>query len=294
LYEGFEKSYDDLIDKPEILQGEQGPPGISPEDPGYLPPTPLPPALERGYQYVSNTAPDAGYEVFRLSGDGGVFFTNALFPLTSSLNVPKDVVIKYEIGAGLLSQAPQDWSVTFYDEEDLEIGADVRTAETFSLGQVREFAVNPGASISKVVLAISKVALNVARDSIATRVNEHGVIKVVPPKTPRFTHDFVTLAPLGVLIQPEAENLITQSDITQWRRVRVTVTPTLSIFGDPVYFMKGNGAFLQHNIVLPYPTGATSTQRTLSIYMKNADNRFAQIAIGSDQTYMQILTFNLV
>jgi hypothetical protein len=39
----------------------QGPPGVSPEDPGYLPPTPLTSALERGYQYVSNTTPDAGY-----------------------------------------------------------------------------------------------------------------------------------------------------------------------------------------------------------------------------------------
>ena len=46
--------------------------------------------------------------------------------------------------------------------------------------------------------------------------------------------------------------------------------------------MTGNGAYLQHNIVLPYPTVATPTQHTLSIYMKSSDNRFAQIAIGSD------------
>ncbi len=64
--------------------------------------------MERGYQYVSNTAPDPGYEVFRLSGDGGASFTNALFPLTIGLNVPKDVVSKYQIGAGFPSQAPQD------------------------------------------------------------------------------------------------------------------------------------------------------------------------------------------
>ena len=79
-----------------------------------------------------------------------------------------------------------------------------RRPETFSLGQIREFAVNPGASVSKDVLAITKVALNVARDSIATRANELGVIEVVPPNTPRFAHDPVTLAPLGLLIEPEA------------------------------------------------------------------------------------------
>jgi len=31
-----------------ILSKEPGPPGVSPEDPGYLPPTPLTAALERG------------------------------------------------------------------------------------------------------------------------------------------------------------------------------------------------------------------------------------------------------
>jgi hypothetical protein len=46
--------------------------------------------------------------------------------------------------------------------------------------------------------------------------------------------------------------------------------------------MKGNGQQLQHAISLLYPTVETPTQRTLSIYMKNVDNIFAQIAIGSD------------
>ena len=64
-------------------------------------------ALERGYQYFSNTTPDAGYEVYKLNGDGGVLFSNALFwPVTISLNVPKSVVTKYQIGAGSPSQAP--------------------------------------------------------------------------------------------------------------------------------------------------------------------------------------------
>jgi hypothetical protein len=84
------------------------------------------------------------------------------------------------------------------------------------------------------------------------------------------------------LIEPEAENLIAISNLAQWTRSRVTVTYTLSVFGDPVYFMKGTGQTMQHAISLLYPTVDTSTQRTLSIYMKNADNRFAQIAISLD------------
>jgi hypothetical protein len=63
-----------------------GPPGVSPEDSGYLPPNPLTSALERGYQYVSNTTPDAGYEVYGLSGDtSGFVFTNATFPVTINI-----------------------------------------------------------------------------------------------------------------------------------------------------------------------------------------------------------------
>jgi hypothetical protein len=120
-------------------------------------------------------------------------------------------------------------------KNDLEIRADVRTTtETFSLGQAREFAVNPavpeGASVSKVVLAITKVALNVARDGIATHVNKHGMIEVVPPNTPRFTHDPANLAPLGLKIESEGENLIVISNITQWARTRVTVSASFSFF----------------------------------------------------------------
>ncbi len=42
-------SYNDLTNKPYGLRGPQGPPGASPEDHGYLLPTPLTSVLERGY-----------------------------------------------------------------------------------------------------------------------------------------------------------------------------------------------------------------------------------------------------
>ena len=80
----------------------QGPPGVSPEDPMYLPPTPLTTSLDRGYEYVSNNTPDVGYDVFRLSGDGGVLFTNANLPVTISLKVPKSVVTKSRSEPGSL------------------------------------------------------------------------------------------------------------------------------------------------------------------------------------------------
>jgi hypothetical protein len=157
--------------------------------------------LERGYQYVSNNILDDGYGVFELSGDtSGVIFSNGLlWPVTISLNVPKSVVTKYEIGAGFPHQAPEDYNVTLYDAEDVEVGTDIRNGETFSTGQFREFAVNPAVSVSKAVLGISKISVSVAWDNITTRVNEQGFIEVVPPNTVRYSHDPVILAPLGVL-----------------------------------------------------------------------------------------------
>ncbi len=122
--------------------------------------------------------------MFRLSGDGGVRFTDALLPVTISLKVPKSVVKNYEIGAGFPSQAPIDWIVMLYDQEDIKIGVDDQNGVSFLEGEVREFPVRPTASVSKVVLTIAEVPLNVTRDIIATRVDKQGVIEVVPPNTP--------------------------------------------------------------------------------------------------------------
>ncbi len=59
--------------------------------------------------------------------------------------------------------------MTFYDAEDLEIGADARNGESFSYGEVREFPASPAASVSKVVVTITKISLVLIRDSVSTR-----------------------------------------------------------------------------------------------------------------------------
>ncbi len=91
----------------------------------------------------------------------------------------------YQIGCGLSSQAPVDWIVIFFDEEDFEIGIDENTSETFSIGEIREISVNFSSSVVKAVLSISKTPLKIARDSVATRVNDFGLMESVPPNTPR-------------------------------------------------------------------------------------------------------------
>jgi len=133
------------------------PAAILPEDPGYLPPIPLTSYLEKGYQYVSNNEPDEGYEMFDLSGDGGVFFTNTpVWPLTITLNIPKSKVSRYQIGAGLPSQAPVDWTVTFFDDENFEIRIDEKTYEAFSTVEIREISVNFPSSVTKAFFLFRK------------------------------------------------------------------------------------------------------------------------------------------
>ena len=77
--------------------------------------------------------------------------------------------------------------MTFYDAEDLEIGADARSGESFfSLGEVQEFPVCPVASVSKAVLTITEVPLVLVRDSPSTRVNDLGLIEKVPANVARY------------------------------------------------------------------------------------------------------------
>ena len=112
------------------------------------------------------------------------------------------------------------------------------------------------------------------------------MIEVVPPNTLRFNYDPVTLQPLGLLIEPEAENLLDISDIIKWFAIRVSVTSIISTFANPVYCIQGNGVNNQHYTRLPFPTVSFDTSRTLSVYMKNATNRFAQVAIGGDVVFV--------
>jgi hypothetical protein len=101
----------------------------------------------------------------------------------------------------------------------------------------------------------------------------------------------MTLAPLGLLIEPEAENLITESDITQsqWIKVGLAATSTNSVFANPIYMISAYGVNRTHYTRLPIPTVNYDTYRTVSIYMKNANNRYAQIALGGE-----IVNYDLV
>jgi hypothetical protein len=116
-------------------------------------------------------------------------------------------------------------------------------------------------SVSKSALTITKLPLDVVRDSIFTLVNDLGLIEVVPLDTARYNYDPVTLAPLEMLIEQEAEHQIDTGDITLCLPTRVNATYNISMFSYPVYFIQGIGSSGHHDIrTLMYPTADTTTR----------------------------------
>jgi hypothetical protein len=77
------------------------------------------------------------------------------------------------------------------------------------------------------------------RSSRATRVNENGLIQVVPPNTPRFDHSYNTLSrnikSLGLLIEEQRTNLLVQSEdfsSASWAKVNVNATANTTVSPD--------------------------------------------------------------
>jgi hypothetical protein len=69
--------------------------------------------------------------------------------------------------------------------------------------------------------------LNFERASTATYYDSEGVLQIAEVNEPRLDHDPVTLEPLGLLVEEERTNLITNSEnlSTGWTNTRVTVVP---------------------------------------------------------------------
>ncbi len=91
-------------------------------------------------------------------------------------------------------------------EEGIQVGADIRSGESFSILVTKEYIVAPpSVGVTKAVLTIP---VTVDRNSPATRIDETGQLELLAPNTPRFNYDPVTLEPLGLMIEPATTNLI--------------------------------------------------------------------------------------
>ena len=106
--------------------GEQGIQGLkcdSPEESNYVTST-----------YTSNHEAATGFGIINLGNlENKTSFTNIpSFRLTIAATIPKTKITKYQIGSKLPLQASRDWTLTFFDEKDVQVGANIKMAETFS------------------------------------------------------------------------------------------------------------------------------------------------------------------
>ena len=96
-------------------------------------------------------------------------------------------------------------------------------------------------SLAADFLSGSLGGLTLTRAGAATCVDAAGVMQVMSADQPRFDHDPVTLAPLGLLIEGAATNLYISSDAPPTNRtLTVTAQPyTLSFWGDGTLTLTG-------------------------------------------------------
>jgi hypothetical protein len=196
--------YNSLINKPVVVL------------PGYLPPIALTastqelsglPSQNGIYSYISSVSPDSGFELFRLSGVAhkarfsnslGIVITQAL-PISASIS-------KYALRAGQSSISPSDWTVCFLYVNDIEVGSDTRTSETFISNQSREFDIATSA-VRKAILTINNVP-SIIRPTLATFVNSAGLVEISLLNAFRLDHDLITLAPRGLLVEEARNNFV--------------------------------------------------------------------------------------
>ena len=124
------------------------------------------------------------------------------------------------------------------------------------------------------------------RSSIATRVNETGLIETVSVDQARMDYDPITLAQKGLLIEETRTNIIIRSNelgSAAWAKNRVTVTSSTDIpifTNDNVWLITsestGGFKFLSRS----YAT--SSTIRTASVFLRRGTNIFEQIFVGND------------
>jgi len=117
-----------------------------------------------------------------------------------------------------------------------------------------------------------------SRGSTATTINSAGAIESIASDVPRFTHDPVTLAPLGLLIEEQRTNLLTWSDdLTQSSWASSGGTRGINTFTEDV-------ASTLHRYFSPPADGlivAPSATVTQSLLMSAGTRQFVTVAVSN-------------
>jgi hypothetical protein len=136
------------------------------------------------------------------------------------------------------------------------------------------------------IVSVLDSFISFTRASVATRVNEAGLIKTVPAGQVRMDYDPITLQKKGLLIEEERTNFLPMSNgFTAWIPTSVTVSPSTDsrIFANEGVWLitaKGtsNAKLLRQNI------GGNSPNMTASAFLRRDTNNFAQYSFTGDTT----------
>jgi hypothetical protein len=134
----------------------------------------------------------------------------------------------------------------------------------------------------------------VSRPSIATFINNEGLIELAQQDTPRYDYDPIILTNKGLLIEESRTNSIT-ANFYSWDIIYSTFDTQyindvyyITLFHNTVYseYYKLSGVYQGywslHNITIPISISALT--RTFSIYIRRDTNDFVQISIGGSTT----------
>ncbi len=135
--------------------------------PGYLPPlatlldTQDISGLPIGndiYAYTSSVSLVSGYSLFRLSGFTQEVCFDNIWNIVITLALPISASIaKYAILTHGATTFPSDFTVRFFDVNNLQVGIDIRSTEVFATRETKEFIV-ASTGVTKATLMINRIA----------------------------------------------------------------------------------------------------------------------------------------
>ncbi|WP_165322178.1 phage head spike fiber domain-containing protein [Rhizorhabdus phycosphaerae] len=130
--------------------------------------------------------------------------------------------------------------------------------------------------------------ISFSRASSATRVNASGYIETVAANQPRFSHDPVTLRPLGLLVEDQRTNMLLHSQdfgSAIWTKTRCSLVTTgaMTPSGEPdAVKLVENGTSGDH--LISQSVAFTAGSHTRSVYLKPAGRSWAKLACGGMAT----------
>lgn len=139
--------------------------------------------------------------------------------------------------------------------------------------------------------------VNYTRGSVATRVDENGLVSVVSNDQPRFDYNPLTLSVQGLLIEDSRSNLLAYSEQfndASWGKFAITVTanatiaPSGALTADAVTLDATNAI---HEIYKTF-TSVSGTTYTGSYFVKAGTHRYVQL-LGPGAVFTQWANFDL-